>query len=109
MLLGPDSDELLGLFVEINRFVKDRLQLEIHPHKVSLRKLCQGIDFVGYVALPHHAVLRTRTKRRMLRRVNEDNLPSYLGLLSHCAGKNIERRIVEQVVIDRLDREGANW
>lgn len=59
---------------------------------MTLRKLTRGIDFLGYVVLPHHRVLRTRTKRRMLRRVTEENLPSYCGLLAHCNGDTLATR-----------------
>ena len=49
----------------------------------AIRKLHQGVDFLGYVSLPFYRVLRTRTKRRMLKRVNRKNIASYLGLLKH--------------------------
>src|SRR3989338_3713261 len=43
--------------------------LQLHPNKVTIRKLRQGTDFLGYVSLPHYLVLRTRTKNRMLKRL----------------------------------------
>ena len=42
------------------------LKLTLHPEKIVLRKLDWGLDFVGYVQLLHHRVVRTATKRRML-------------------------------------------
>ncbi|MBI3495483.1 hypothetical protein HY065_02560 [Candidatus Berkelbacteria bacterium] len=78
-------------------FLESRLKLSFHQDKIVIRKLRQGIDFVGYVALPHHRVLRTRTKRRMLRRVNEQNIASYRGLLQHCDGYKLMRRIDEDI------------
>ena len=79
-------------------FLRNRLNLEFHPDKVMIRKLRQGIDFLGYVVLPRHIILRTKTKRRMFKKLRQgQGLPahfqrvqSYLGLLKHCSGHNLE-------------------
>jgi hypothetical protein len=59
--------------------------------------LSQGSDFLGYVVRPHHTVLRTRTKKRMLRRIEQKNLSSYMGLLEHCDGFLLQERIQQLV------------
>lgn len=82
---------------KIHNFLCERLLLELHPHKVSIRKLQQGTDFLGYVSLPHYRVLRTRTKRRMLRRVSEKNVVSYLGLLKHGKGSRL-KSMIQQLI-----------
>ena len=69
------------------------LNLSLHPDKIIIRKYNQGIDFLGYVTLPHYRVLRTKTKKRMFRRINHKNLQSYLGVLSHCNGYKLELKI----------------
>ena len=69
----------------------------MHPNKVSIRKLNQGIDFLGYVVLPYHTVLRTKTKKRMLKRVNQENLSSYTGLLEHCDGYELRQKITRLI------------
>jgi len=48
-------------------------------------------DLLGYITLPHYRVLRTKTKKRMLKRVNQNNLASYRGLLKHCNGYRLEQ------------------
>lgn len=83
MIISQSRTHLAGILVKIKSFLQKRLKLDIHPHKVSFRSWGQGIDFVGYVHLPHCVVLRTRTRKRMLRRVKRENLPSYLGLCKH--------------------------
>lgn len=93
---------------KIRDFLYENLRLLLHPDKVTIRKLSQGMDFLGYVSLPYYSVLRTRTKRRLLRRLTllarniktkEDFLSafpvisSYLGMLSHCKGYRLRKRI----------------
>ena len=64
-------------------FLTQRLKLSLHPNKVFLTTLASGVDFLGWVHFPYHKVLRTVTKRKMMRRVNEKNVASYVGLLTH--------------------------
>ncbi|MBI2100744.1 MAG: hypothetical protein HYT47_01890 [Candidatus Vogelbacteria bacterium] len=71
-----------------DEFLQNKLRLVLHPEKIIVRKIRQGIDWLGYVVLPHYRVLRTRTERRIWQRlqkgeINQDNLSSYFGLCSH--------------------------
>ncbi|MDD5041533.1 MAG: reverse transcriptase domain-containing protein [Candidatus Peribacteraceae bacterium] len=99
VIVAGSRKELEAMLVSIRSFLKERLHLALHPHKVTIRKYGQGIDFLGYVLLPHHRVLRPKAKRRMVRRLKEriencktgrlppesveQSLQSYLGVLSH--------------------------
>lgn len=96
--------DILELYIsDISKFLDLELNLELHPNKVEIRKVRQGIDFLGQVILPHRNVLRTRTKKRVLRKVKEmkesgsDKLPavmaSYKGLLSHGKNRQITSKI----------------
>ncbi|MBI2035177.1 MAG: group II intron reverse transcriptase domain-containing protein [Candidatus Liptonbacteria bacterium] len=71
----------------IRQFLHEKLRLELHPDKVFIKTLASGVDFLGWVHFPYHRVLRTSTKRRMLKRLRENNSPetraSYKGLLKH--------------------------
>ncbi|MEK7532616.1 MAG: reverse transcriptase domain-containing protein [Patescibacteria group bacterium] len=97
VIVHHDPEHLTGLIPIISSWLQRHRKLTLHSGKTKIRKLSQGIDFLGYVTLPYYRVLRTRTRRRMLRRVNRDNLASYRGLLKHCAGFELEkglRRII---------------
>ena len=96
VILANNPAELRWLLPFIEQWLWSERRLTLHPNKTSIRKLGQGIDFLGYVTLPHHRVLRTKTKRRMLKRVNAVNMPSYLGLLEHCNGHNLRCRILSK-------------
>lgn len=71
----------------IRNFLGQCLRLQLHPRKVSIQTIASGVDFLGWVHFPEHRVLRTATKRRMMRRLNEhptnETIQSYLGLLQH--------------------------
>lgn len=102
LVLSSDPSQLLGYFVEMNSFLKEKLRLQIHQNKTSLRKLSQGIDFVGYVALPHYQIPRHKTVKRIVGKVRqssadqlEKSLPSYLGYLSHAKSRKIGLEIME--------------
>ena len=68
-------------------FLVRDLKLSLHPYKVFIKTLSSGIDFLGWVHFPDHRVLRTVTKRRMVRNLaknpSREIKASYLGLLKH--------------------------
>ena len=82
---------------EIQWFISSNLKLQLHPNKIIFRKYHQGIDFLGYKQFPHHRVLRTKTKKRITKRigegVSEQSLNSYLGVLSHANSYKLSQDI----------------
>ena len=92
--------------LRVKKFLRDALSLELHPNKIEIRKIKQGIDFLGYVILPHIILLRTRTKRRIFKKMQkkvleykrglisrqnyEQSFQSYVGIFSH-ANENMLR------------------
>lgn len=97
IILDYSRENLENLVDQIEFFVQCQLALKLHPDKIIIRKLSRGIDFLGYVVLPYCRTLRTKTKKRMIKRLNSNNLPSYLGLLEHCNGYKLEQRITKFV------------
>ena len=97
VIVENDINKLQNLVLKIENFLNCQLKLELHQNKIIIRKLGQGIDFLGYVILPHYLVLRTRTKKRMFKRINTQNFSSYSGLLTHCSGHKIICQINKKV------------
>ncbi len=97
LVLHNDPEYLKNLIIPIGNFLSQNLDLSLHPKKIEIRKISQGIDFLGYVTLPHYRVLRTKTKKRILKRLRQSNslpkvsLPSYLGMLQHCRGNKLSK------------------
>ena len=88
VVLSRDKNRLLKTLPYMEVFLRDRLKLEMHPNKVSISTFASGTGFLGWIHFPDHRVLRTSTKRRMFRRIEEVNdreetVQSYLGLLNH--------------------------
>jgi len=71
IFLSNEEHLLKSLTVIIAEFLHKNLRLELHPKKVIVRKLSQGIDFVGYLLFSKYRLIRTRTKKRMKRRLKE--------------------------------------
>ncbi|MCX6795928.1 MAG: reverse transcriptase/maturase family protein, partial [Candidatus Falkowbacteria bacterium] len=82
IIVHQDENYLKNLITEISEFLKQDLKLTLHPEKILIRKLRQGIDFLGYVALPHYKVLRTKTKRRMFKKLKVKQAQFYSGEIS---------------------------
>jgi RNA-directed DNA polymerase len=99
IFLSSTKSELINLIEPIAYFLHDHLSLTLHPHKIILRKLHQGVDFLGTILFEHHKLIRTKTKRRILRKLKaglyqyqhgtksfismDGRLQSYLGALQH--------------------------
>ncbi len=122
VIVHEDKIFLENAIVKIAEFLKNSLQLELHPNKVEIRKVSQGVDFLGYVILPHAIVLRTKTKRRISRKIKEgirlynkkqisresfqSVVTSYLGVFSHSKSR-IESEYLNKIIDILLKR--AVW
>jgi hypothetical protein len=97
----------------IQQFLQSELKLELHPNKVFIKTLTSGVDFLGMVNFPYYRILRTKTKRRMLKKISlksklcreelvseeslNQSLQSYFGALKHCKGHGIRRKMEEMI------------
>lgn len=97
VLMHQDKELLLDCFQKIDVFIRERLLLKIHPKKIILKTYASGIDYLGYVCFPNHRILRTKTKRRMFKRINKKNYTSYNGILQHCRSRNLSKTLLEIV------------
>lgn len=109
VIVADDETILRNLLLPIREFLQEKLHLDLHPHKVTVRKYSQGIDFLGSVLRLHHRVLRTVTKRRIFRKLKEkmrkysggmtteesceNSLQSYLGVLSHANAYGLSQEL----------------
>ncbi|MFH1162230.1 MAG: reverse transcriptase domain-containing protein [Candidatus Jorgensenbacteria bacterium] len=113
-LVSQNCEALKKLLPLISAFLENELTLLLHPNKIIVRKLCQGVDFLGYVIFLKYLRLRTKTKRRMFakmqrriseyqsghigRPVLEQSLQSYLGVLSHANAYALGEDLKNQLI-----------
>lgn len=87
VIISESKAELEVLVPIIRNFLNVHLKLDLHPNKLFIKTLSSGVDFLGWVHFTDRRVLRTATKKRMLRNLNEsaheERIESYIGLLSH--------------------------
>ena len=87
ILLSYDRSELENLLPKIRDFLLSDLKLDLHKDKVFIKTYASGVDFLGWVHFPKYRVLRTSTKRRMLKNLGwypkRETVNSYRGLLKH--------------------------
>ena len=109
VIVSEDEDYLVNLIPKINYFLEEKLKLRIHPNKISINRFNRGIDYLGYVLFPHFTLIRKRTKKRVLRKINEkillyknseiskeqleSTLMSYLGILSHADAHRFSEKL----------------
>lgn len=105
VLISESKEYLESLIGPVKKALHEKLFLELHPGKVTIGKYRHGIDFLGYVVLPHYRLMRKRTLKRIVRKLKEkielhrkglvtresldQTLQSYLGVLGHA---NTHRR-----------------
>lgn len=110
VIVSENEQYLKAILKPIADFLGKELKLTLHSHKVEIRKLHSGIDFLGYVILPHHKLLRVKTKRRIYKcliekiqeykrgKINkisvERSLYSYLGVLSHANTYKLRENLI---------------
>jgi retron-type reverse transcriptase len=115
LIVSGDRGYLEKIIPEIMDFLEKELSLKIHPEKVGIRKISQGIDFLGYIAFISYMLVRTKTKKRMFKKFRakiEDykngvisknsllqSLQSYLGFLSHAETYNLQQYLKNQFLL----------
>ena len=109
VFVSANKDYLLSLIPSLQLFLKNELDLNLHPKKVILGKLSNGVDFLGYIVFPNHILPRTTTKKRMIRKIKESirefksgkitekslnqTIQSYYGVLTHANSYKFKREL----------------
>lgn len=113
VILSCNRIYLENILSKIGIFLQENLKLQLHQKKVIIKKWNKGIDFLGYIDFPHFRIVRSKTKRRMTKRIIENayrfknkqitytnfnqSFQSYWGVLKHCRSFTLRRKIVKQV------------
>ncbi len=97
---------------DVSKFLTERLRLTVHPRKIIVRTVEQGIDWLGIVLLDGYSVLRPATRARMFRRVTslmhvvgnetarvQSVFGSYSGLLQGVACWRSDRALRQTIAL----------
>lgn len=103
VIMLRDKKYLEDMLIEIEKFLGEKLKLQLHPDKVFIKTLYSGMDFLGWVHFPKNKILRTVTKKRMFKKLQNDPkeevVQSYLGLLSHGDTCGLKEIIINMFLI----------
>ena len=105
VLLSESREALEKAAGPVSQFLKTSLKLKLHPNKIIFRNLRWGIDFLGYIVLPHYILPRTKTKKRIFSKlkakINDENfnqsLQSYLGYLVHANSYKLTQKLKNKI------------
>lgn len=104
VVLSQEKTYLEDLITTIDEFLWNDLRLQLHPNKVSIASFASGVDFLGWVHFTDHRVVRNVTKKRMMKRIEQNSkdatLQSYLGLLSHGNTSKLTEEIKRQYPVE---------
>lgn len=114
IILANNKKYLEEILVKITEFLEISLKLTLHPDKVIVRDYYLGVDFLGYVIFPNFVVPRTKTKKRLFKKIykkvqlykankiSEETLnqsvQSYMGYLSHANTYKLTQQLKNQIV-----------
>lgn len=98
--LSRNKESLLNLKIKIEKFLESDLKLSLHDDKVFLKTIFSGVDFLGWVQFSDYRVLRTISKKRMFKKLKNNNKPesinSFLGLLKHGNAQKLRNKIIKE-------------
>lgn len=115
-VVSEDREYLEKLLPGISSFLGNELSLRLHENKSTIRSICQGADFLGYIVFSEYRLLRTKTRRRIFKKLEkheaeyrsrhitsqkfEQSLQSYLGVLSHANTHKLSESLLNRFWIE---------
>lgn len=109
VILSDNKNWLENQISKVKGFLKHELKLELHPDKVFIKTYFSGVDFLGLINFPEYRILRTKTKKRIIKKISKkhdllqrgllaeesyrQSLEPYLGILKHCNGYKVAGKL----------------
>ena len=124
VVLSRDKKFIENLIPKIREFIEKKLFLQLHPAKIEISKWHQGVDFLGAIIFPNFQVLRTKTRRRTIKKIKKgialykrgeithDQLHSvvysYFGILYHVNSYWFQRKILSSIEFIKDSKKTPN-
>lgn len=120
LFLSTSLNELKACLPKVQSFLRDHLQLTLHPEKITLSHYGQGIDWLGYHMYWDHRLVRSTTRKRLWQRLQarfvtysqdmiaahahndglsklQQTAASYLGILAHATAYQMSAKISQWI------------
>lgn len=104
IILADDYEDLVKIKSKIKNFLETKLKLLVKIN--NIKTIHSGVDFLGWVHFEKHYTLRTTTKRRMFKNINnlkyssnktvsqkQSTISSYRGMLKWGNGHKLSQKI----------------
>ena len=82
LIIHPDKNHLWEVKEKIRTFLKNALDLQLHPKKVAIKNVSEGVPFVGYRIFYDHMLVRGSTLRRIQKKYRKRIKLFRKGLIS---------------------------
>ena len=107
VILSEARERLQEWMSEIECFLREGLDLALHPTKRIMAPISNGIDFVGYVIRPFYILVRKRVIGNLRRkiwtgRMDRQRWASYQGHLRHSQSRRLHAGLVDMLVTNGL-------
>lgn len=113
-----DKSFLEDIISQLSHFLLSHFQLKIHPNKIVLKSVNEGIPFLGQIIKPHFTYIGNRTKNNFYQAIQEINkvmavvpqftwqqlcdiratLNSYLGCLHHTNSFKLRKSMLDRLI-----------
>lgn len=110
VLLSESKEQLLLMIPKIECFLKQKLNLAIHPKKIILQNVSKGVDFLGYFVRPSYTLIRRKVVARFKKKLwNRNNdiamLNSYFGHFLHANTYELRKSICDKLSFLKFDKQ----
>lgn len=113
IILLPTREDLVAFVSELRIFLNEQLLVKLHPKKIYIQPVRNGVLFVGAMIKPGRAYISNRTRGKMYNRLQFYNkmaeegkalqyldkfvasMNSYLGMMIHYRTFKIRRKVYE--------------
>ncbi len=113
ILLSDKKGELVGWTEKIETFLKNRLNLTLHPKRKKLQTISNGIDFLGYIVRRDYILVRRRVINNMKAKLRcfqkssrvatlkdlRGSIQSYLGHIKWANSYKLVKKLATRKVI----------
>ena len=114
--IGRSKEKILDGIADMAEFLKNELEVTLHPKKMYLQHYSKGVKFIGAVVKPYRNYIGNRTVGNMTKAISQYNkvaddsehvLPhvesflrsinSYLGFMIHYKSYNVRAEAMRQI------------